>query len=82
MRLRCSGSRKRFTYSLAGVCAGVLAAWGLGALFGKPIGIDVFGIALGCGSVANAIAGQAEKVDKDDRLITVFPRKPRDCDKP
>jgi hypothetical protein len=72
---RMTPMRKRIAYGLAGTTIGMLVGSALGALFGKPLSMATFAIAIGCGNITVAIA---ERLGIK-RPITLFPRNSGDA---
>jgi hypothetical protein len=79
---------KRLAYTLLGFSIGLVVALALGSVVGERFAACGVGIALGCGSLAVAIAewrGKVKSVEEINRPITLFPRTssaPTDAEKP
>jgi len=72
---------RRLAYMLLGMGIGLLVAFMLGAALGKPVRAWAISIAIGCGSIAVAIAerkGRVESAEEINRPVTLFPEAPAD----
>lgn len=68
--------RRRFAYWLIGFAFGSLVAGALDWELKKPFGARFIGIAVGCGSVAVAMAekkGKVKSIEDINRPLTLFP---------